>query len=70
MHLRMTGIEYEVNLAFPMDRSKGTPPYFEDSDKILGDPAFIVLYLKEKYHDLDKELSEPELAVIGDAART
>jgi len=39
------------------------PPYFEDSDEILGDPVFTVLYLNERYLDLDKDLSEAEMAL-------
>ncbi len=62
-YLRMAGIEYEIEPGLPMSAPKGKLPYIEDGDTILGDSGFIVLYLKRKYHDLDKGLSEAELAL-------
>lgn len=62
-YLRMAGIEYEIKPTLPLSAPKGKLPYIEDGDKILGDSGFIVLYLKTKYNDLDKGLSEAELAL-------
>lgn len=62
-YLRMAGIKYEVTPALPMSGPKGKVPYIEDGDTILGDSGFIVLYLKQKYRDLDKGLNEAELAL-------
>jgi len=62
-YLLMAGIQYEIKPGLPMNAPKGKLPYIEDGDTILGDSGFIVLYLKKKYHDLDKGLSEAELAL-------
>lgn len=63
-YLRMAGIKYEIETGIPsVSAPKGKFPYIEDGDTILGDSGFIVLYLKKKYHDLDKGLSEAELGV-------
>jgi len=62
-YLRMAGIEYEIKPTLPLSAPKGKLPYIADDGKILGDSGFIVLYLKTKYNDLDKGLSEAELAL-------
>jgi glutathione S-transferase len=59
----MAGIKYEMKPALPMSGPKRKLPYIKDGNMILGDSGFIVLYLKKKYHDLDKGLSEAELAL-------
>lgn len=62
-YLRMADIEYEIKSTLPLGAPKGKLPYIEDNGKTLGDSRFIISYLKSTHKDLDKELSDTELAV-------
>ena len=61
-YLRMAGIEYEIKPALPFSAPKGKLPYIEDYGKALGDSRFIMIHIKSNYKDLDKGLSDAELA--------
>lgn len=62
-YLRMADIEYEVKPALPFSAPKGKLPYIEDNSEAIGDSRFIISHLKSTYNDLDKGLSDTELAV-------
>lgn len=62
-YLRMADIEYEIEPTLPLNAPKGKLPYIKDNDKALGDSRFIVAYLKSVHKDLDKGLTDAELAV-------
>jgi glutathione S-transferase len=62
-YLRMAGIKYTVNPTLPLFAPKGKLPYIEDGDLKLADSRFIIRHLKNKYRDLDEELTLEESAV-------
>ena len=62
-YLRMADIEYEIEPTLPLRAPKGKLPYIKDNGKALGDSRFIVTYLKSAHKDLDKGLTDTELAV-------
>lgn len=62
-YLRMAGIEYEIKSTLPFSAPKGKLPYIKDNNKALGDSRFIIHHLKSAYKDLDKDLSDAELAI-------
>lgn len=62
-YLRMADIDYEIKPTLPLSAPKGKLPYIKDNSKALGDSRFIVTYLKSAHKDLDKGLTDAELAV-------
>ncbi|SFM79573.1 glutathione S-transferase family protein [Nitrosomonas communis] len=62
-YLRMAGVEYEIKPALPFGAPKGKLPYIKDNSETIGDSRFIINYLKSNYKDLDKGLSDAEVAI-------
>ncbi|HBZ30904.1 MAG TPA: glutathione S-transferase [Nitrosomonas nitrosa] len=62
-YLRMADIQHETKSAFPFDAPKGKLPYIEDKSKAIADSRFIISYLQSTYENLDKNLTEAELAL-------
>lgn len=62
-YLRMTALPYEIAFGEPRGAPKGKVPYIDDAGQLLGDSAFIIRYLKDKYGDpLDARLTPIEFA--------
>jgi len=62
-YLRIANIEYEIKPTLPFSAPKGKLPYIRDNSEVIGDSRFIISHLKSTYKDLDKGLSDTELAV-------
>ncbi len=62
-YLRIAGIDYAVESAFPLRAPKGKLPYIHDRGQLLADSRFIIDYLKTNYMDLDADLNPQQLAV-------
>lgn len=60
----MAGIEYEIKTTLPLTSPKGKLPYIiEDNYNKLGDPQFIIQYLKTNYKNPDVTLNNREQAL-------
>ena len=62
-YLRMAGVEYEIKVTLPFNAPKGKLPYIKDNGELIGDSSFIINHLKSTYRNLDKGLSDAELAL-------
>ncbi len=67
----MADIDYVSEIvARPQSAPKGTIPYIQDGETVIGDSGFIVDHLKAKYGDnLNSGLSANELAIAHTTKR-
>jgi glutathione S-transferase len=62
-YLRMAEIPYELAAGDPREAPKGKVPWIDDDGYVLGDSAFVIDYLKQKFGDpLDGRLTSRQQA--------
>ena len=61
-YLRMAGVDYEIKAVLPLNAPKGKLPYIKDKGETIADSRFIITHLKSVYGDIEKGLTDTQMA--------